>query len=1054
MATNRSLDRNRLDVALTRARVHLLRQMSTDGAYRDVTDVGPGSTAIPLIALEFAGHPLPPEEKARVIAWLRRQQRSDGSFAGYPFAPRGDLCATALCWSALRMVGVRNDDPALVVAARFIADNGGLDGVADALLKKTNFAALFLVMAGDLDPQKVPLPPPELLLGQFAQSFLRDHVDFPVVGIAMIAGGAIVEGMRRRAYDHSMETAIGRGFVAATIACRFRAAVIETFRAVESLSETAAVDFLANHQNPNGSLDDTTLQTSLLLGALRAAGLPQGDARVAKAAKWLRSMLAPTPDGAAWFSGFSGDVWATALALRALRASGTPAGDPTLTRTIQWLLGHQISEPRLVRSRTRAGAPKTGGWAFEGHNVTMPDCDDTGLVLVSLGLVADQSAAEGGLDDPLRERVSAAMERACAWLEGTQNPDGGWSAFDYWEGSKPRGPLYTREGGIVTDNVVDTLKNLLDPPITLGSPAWEDVTARVIYGLGCCGLTVDAPIIARAVEFLRFHQLDHGGWWGRWMVNYLPTTAYVLLGLWAVGVDLKEEWIGRAVDFLLAHQNSDGGWGEGEETYRSPDLAGCGPSMPPLTGLVLSALIRCGHADAPAVARGVAYLLAELRPDGTWPNAEWLHAFFPPQSFYVYFLMPSLYPLEALGLYREWKQGRALAEPRARVAPRLGRPRAVAHEELSAPILGPIPPRWDDTFLDAMRQIGDAAGDLLVRDVLAAEGLPAHELLRVLVGSDAPIPEGLPAGIHEFLAQEALPDFADHEQLALAQELFARAGWSVATGLLCSSLPQTYAAARGAKVLVHRGRLEVDARRRILETAQFVFDVTDRGGLVDGGRGVRSAQKVRLIHATIRTLVAGHPSWSRVDGLPINQEDLAGTLMAFSSVILSALDRLGVAATAREREAWIHLWKVVGALIGVDPALLPEGEDDATALIDLVRRRQWASSPQGTRLAESLVRSMQEYMPGPAFQQLPIALVRHLAGDACADLLGLPRSDWTNLFLETCVDLQGALSRRERHSHLGRVFERFQGALMKGMIGVQRLGKGTALRLPSTLRPL
>ena len=131
MATNRSLNRKSLDVALTRARLHLLRQMSTDGAYRDVTDVGPGSTAIPLIALEFAGHPLPPEDKVRVISWLRRQQRADGSFAGYPFAPRGDLCATALCWSALRMVGVRADDPAIVAAARFIAEHGGLDGVAE-----------------------------------------------------------------------------------------------------------------------------------------------------------------------------------------------------------------------------------------------------------------------------------------------------------------------------------------------------------------------------------------------------------------------------------------------------------------------------------------------------------------------------------------------------------------------------------------------------------------------------------------------------------------------------------------------------------------------------------------------------------------------------------------------------------------------------------------------------------------------------------------------------------------------------------------------------------
>src|SRR5690606_28773984 len=199
----------------------------------------------------------------------------------------------------------------------------------------------------------------------------------------------------------------------------------------------------------------------------------------------------------------------------------------------------------------------------------------------------------------------------------------------------------------------------------------------------------------------------------------------------------------------------------------------------------------------------------ELRPDGTWPNAEWLHAFFPPQSFYVYFLMPSLYPLEALGLYRQWQQTRAIGGPRRRAAAPAPAPERLPPAVDDRPaIFGPPAPRWDDGFLDAMRKIGDATGDLLVPDVLAEVDTSPVELLQILVRSDDPIPEGLPAGIREFMVAHAgLPDFADHEQIAAAQRLFARAGWSVATGLLCSSLPQTYAAARGAKVLVHSGRL-------------------------------------------------------------------------------------------------------------------------------------------------------------------------------------------------------------------------------------------------------
>jgi squalene-hopene/tetraprenyl-beta-curcumene cyclase len=125
----------------------------------------------------------------------------------------------------------------------------------------------------------------------------------------------------------------------------------------------------------------------------------------------------------------------------------------------------------------------------------------------------------------------------------------------------------------------------------------------------------------------------------------------VLQGLARVGADMSEPWIRRAVGFLTGRQNADGGWGELPDSYSDPALAGRGPSMPPLTGLVLIGLIDAGERDSDAVVRGTAYLLAQQRSDGSWPHGDWLQAIVPPDTFYILAEAAKHYPTEALARF-------------------------------------------------------------------------------------------------------------------------------------------------------------------------------------------------------------------------------------------------------------------------------------------------------------------------------------------------------------------------------------------------------------------
>src|SRR5262249_3309155 len=151
-------------------------------------------------------------------------------------------------------------------------------------------------------------------------------------------------------------------------------------------------------------------------------------------------------------------------------------------------------------------------------------------------------------------------------------------------------------------------------------------------------------------------------------------------------------------------------------------------------------------------------------------------------------------------------------------------------------------------------------------------------------------------------------------------------------------------------------------------------------------------RRVRLMHAAIRYLVlndpkvakttvpAVFPSWCLPCGLPVNQEDLFGTLMTFTQTVFESLDRLGVPAPGASAASYCHRRCVVGHLLGLRADLLPLGLDDARAITAAIRRRQNAPSEDAQLLTSALVRALQTSVRLPVLRPLPPAMIRWLVG--------------------------------------------------------------------------
>jgi hypothetical protein len=318
------------------------------------------------------------------------------------------------------------------------------------------------------------------------------------------------------------------------------------------------------------------------------------------------------------------------------------------------------------------------------------------------------------------------------------------------------------------------------------------------------------------------------------------------------------------------------------------------------------------------------------------------------------------------------------------------------------------------------------------------------------VRSDDPVPAGLPELARKFFeSTAALPPWADAAKIRLAQQTFTRLGWSVTVGLYCCALPRAYCAARGAKVLLQTGGMTDHLMRRIFETAQFIFDVLGEGALGEGGRGVRAAQKVRLLHAAIRHLVLQKGWDEAADGKPINQEDEAGTLMTFSWAIVHTWRVMKIDVTAQEVDAWIHAWNVVGALLGIEEALLPKSAADAQALADAIMKSQWESSPAGQALGRALVTAVNKIAPPELAGYFP-TLIRYVGGDLCGDLLAIPPGDWTSGIVKAAVELTDVVD-NDLHGRLAKILDVVAHARMKGLVSVVREGKQTRFRIPPAL---
>ncbi len=245
----------------------------------------------------------------------------------------------------------------------------------------------------------------------------------------------------------------------------------------------------------------------------------------------------------------------------------------------------------------------------------------------------------------------------------------------------------------------------------------------------------------------------------------------------------------------------------------------------------------------------------------------------------------------------------------------------------------PNPGQWQE--LGERLTVGDEPMDRLV-EWMASIGTEQTRPLfeRALNNGIASVPDA-PAPLREFFeTYERQPQWVDRETLRMGQRALRRGG---ADGMYVArdvSLLGGYQFSGFNKTLLRTGALEKGSNKRFAETMQWAMDVISEDGLEPLGVGYRSTIRVRLIHSFVRRHVGAMADWRADDwGLPVNQTDMAATLVGALVAPAVGAVGMGVILSPSEYNAVAHLTRYVGWLIGVEDQWLPKDFRDSVRVL-------------------------------------------------------------------------------------------------------------------------
>lgn len=220
--------------------------------------------------------------------------------------------------------------------------------------------------------------------------------------------------------------------------------------------------------------------------------------------------------------------------------------------------------------------------------------------------------------------------------------------------------------------------------------------------------------------------------------------------------------------------------------------------------------------------------------------------------------------------------------------------------------------------------LGDPLADRAVEQLAAiVEPRHVHGTIARTVDRHYDPPKDTPEALRELIESSAVvPDWFDSEVGMKATRAFLRNSDMVLGALVGGAIVEGFSTLISKSFRI-RSRIILNGVRRLKQNTLQLTEQFMPGGQEPGGDAWKLSLRIRLVHAQSRMLLRQSEEWDEPEhGLPLSAAHMLLGAAAFSGRLMEHVSRLGGDFSKEEKEAYVHVWRYTGLVMGIPETIL------------------------------------------------------------------------------------------------------------------------------------
>jgi len=296
--------------------------------------------------------------------------------------------------------------------------------------------------------------------------------------------------------------------------------------------------------------------------------------------------------------------------------------------------------------------------------------------------------------------------------------------------------------------------------------------------------------------------------------------------------------------------------------------------------------------------------------------------------------------------------------------------------------------------------VGDPLADQAVEQlarVVAPEHV--HRTIASTVDRYRDPPKATPEALRELIESAAfVPDWFDPEIAMKATRAFLRNSDMVLGGLVGGAIVEGFSTLISKSFRI-RGRITLNGVRRLKQNTLQLTEQFMPGGLEPGGDAWKLSLRIRLVHAQARMLIRQSDEWEAPEiGTPLSTAHMLLGAAAFSGRLMQHVTRLGGDFSREEREAYVHVWRYTGQVMGIPEPIMFRDLSSAVRTFQIAAMCEPPPDDDAIIMANSIINSaplllgFEETDERRKMAAFIYQVSRELIGNDLADSFRFPKS--------------------------------------------------------------